>query len=49
MLCTEDKEQVEEKNDEAQIIMSTLEVSDDRKKDSDDGHKDFIDTVEVNG
>ena len=44
MLCTEEKEQVEVKNDEAQVIMSTPEVSDDQKKYSVEVYKDFVDT-----
>src|SRR6218665_1768118 len=49
MLCTEEKEQVEVENDEAQVMLLTLEVSDDQKKNSVDVYKDFIDTVKVNG
>src|SRR6218665_1830680 len=49
MLCTEEKEQVEVENDEAQVMLLTLEVSDDQKRNSVDVYKDFIDTVKVNG
>src|SRR6218665_1115930 len=49
MLCMEEKEPVEVRNDEAQVMMLTLEVSDDQNKNSVEVYKDFIDTVKVNG
>src|SRR6218665_579917 len=49
MLCMEEKEPVEVRNDEAQVMMLTLEVSDDQNKNSVEEYKDFIDTVKVNG
>src|SRR6218665_304451 len=49
MLCTEEKEQVKVKNDEAQVMLLTLEMSDDQKKNSVEVYNDFIDTVKVNG
>src|SRR6218665_2868396 len=48
MLCMEEKEPVEVRNDEAQVMMLTLEVSDDQNN-SVEVYKDFIDTVKVNG
>src|SRR6218665_956916 len=49
MLCMEEKEPVEVRNDEAQVMLLTLEVSDDQNKNSVEAYKDFIDTVKVNG
>lgn len=49
MLSTDEKEQIEAKQDDAQMMMSTLRVSDDQKKDSDEVYRDFIDTMKIDG
>src|SRR6218665_191710 len=49
MLFPEEKEQVEVKNDEAQVMLLTLEVSDDQEKNSVEVYAGFIDTVKVSG